>query len=146
MLPLCANEHIQTMVYSPLASGRLARPWGATTDRSKSETSQDEATAASDQKIIETVGAVAQERGVSQAAIGLAWLYSKSVVATPIVGALKAKHIDEAITATGITLNDDEIARLETPYTPRIDHQNVSDPGIHMRAAEAATGFKVNAA
>ncbi len=104
------------------------------------------ATAASDQKIIETVGAVAQERGVSQAAIGLAWLYSKSVVATPIVGALKAKHIDEAITASGITLNDDEIARLEAPYTPRIDHQSMSDPEVHIRAAEAATGFKLNAA
>lgn len=149
MLPLCADESVQTIVYSPLASGRLARPWGATSSRAQADpaaTRQDEATAGSDQKIIEAVGAVAKEHGVSQAAIGLAWLRSKPVVAAPIVGALKTKHIDDAIAALSVTLTDDEVARLEAPYTPRMDYQGMSDPAVHAQAAEAATGFKVNAA
>jgi 1-deoxyxylulose-5-phosphate synthase len=149
MLPLCADEGLQTIVYSPLASGRLARPWGATSSRSQADpgaTPQNEGTAESDQKIVEAVGAVAKERGVSQAAIALAWLLSKPVVAAPIVGALKTKHVDDAIAALSVILTEDEIARLESSYTPRIDYQGVSDAAAHARAAEAATGFKVNAA
>jgi 1-deoxyxylulose-5-phosphate synthase len=148
MLPLCADEGVQTIVYSPLARGVLARPWGETTTRSETEAAaghKDETNAASDQKIVEAVGAVAKERGVSQANIALAWLRSKSVVAAPIVGALKAKHIDEAIEALAVTLTDEEVARLESPYTPRMDYQGVSDPAMLARAVEAATGFKVSA-
>jgi aryl-alcohol dehydrogenase-like predicted oxidoreductase len=146
--PLCADEGVQIIVYSPLARGRLARPWGATSSRSEADpaTKQNEATAESDQKIVEAVGAVAKERGVSQAAIALAWLRRKPVVAAPIVGALKTKHIDDAVTALSIILTDDEIARLEASYTPRMDYQGISDFAVHARAAEAATGFKVSAA
>ncbi len=147
MLPLCADEGVQTMVYSPLGRGRLARPWGETTARSESELPYvDQTTAASDQKIVEAVGAVAAERGVSRAQIALAWLRRNPVVAAPIVGALKTKHIDDAIAALSITLTDDEAARLEAPYTPRRDHQGVSNPVLLARSVEAATGFKTNAA
>ncbi len=147
MLPLCADEGVQTMVYSPLGRGRLARPWGETTARSESELPYvDQTTAASDQKIIEAVGAVAAERGVSRAQIALAWLRRNPVVAAPIVGALKTKHIDDAIAALSITLTDDEAAQLEAPYTPRRDHQGVSNPVLLARSVEAATGFKTNAA
>jgi 1-deoxyxylulose-5-phosphate synthase len=149
MLPLCADEGVQTIVYSPLARGRLARPWGATTARSEAErrTAQlHEATAQSDQKIVEAVGAVAAERGVSQAQIALAWLRRNPVVAALIVGALKTRHIDDAIAALSITLTDDEAARLEAPYTPRLDNQGVSNPLVLARAVEAATGFKTAAA
>ncbi len=147
MLPLCADEGIQVLIYSPLASGRLTRPWGATSSRTKAEPGgvhQDEATADSDRQIIEVAGAVATERGVSQAQIGLAWLRRNPVVAAPIIGALKAKHIDEALAALSITLTDEEAARLEAPYTPRRDYQGTSDPAVHIRAAEAATGFKID--
>ena len=147
MLPLCAVEGVQTLVYSPLARGRLARPWGVATPRSAAEPAgarQDEATADSDQKIVEVVGAIAAERGVSQAQIGLAWLWRNAVVAAPIIGALKAQHVDDAVAACSITLTDDEAVRLETPYTPRRDYQGVSTPVLLIRAAEAATGFKVN--
>jgi 1-deoxyxylulose-5-phosphate synthase len=139
---------VQTIVYSPLARGRLARPWGETTARSEAEpyaAKLHQATAESDQKIVEAVGAVASERGVSQAQIALAWLHRNPVVAGPIVGGLKTKHIDDAIAALSTTLTDDEVARLEAPYTPRLDDQGVSDPAVLARAVEAATGFKTAA-
>jgi aryl-alcohol dehydrogenase-like predicted oxidoreductase len=148
MLPLCADEGVQTIVYSPLARGRLARPSGETTARSDAESYAAplyEATAASDQKIVEAVGAVAAERGVARAQIALAWLRRHPVVAAPIVGALKTRHIDDAIAALSITLTDDEAARLEAAYTPRLDHQGVSDPAVLARSVEAATGFKTAA-
>ncbi len=145
MLPLCADEGIQTMVYSPLASGRLARPWGASSARAEADgQQQDEFTADSDRRIIEAVSAVAAERGVSQAQIGLAWLRRHPVVATPIIGPLKTKHIDEAIAALSITLTEDEAKRLEKPYTPRRDFQGIADAAVHTQAAETATGFKAS--
>ena len=149
MLPLCADEGVQTIVYSPLARGRLARPWGETTARSEAEANyayRDAPTVASDQKIVEAVGAVAADRGVGQAQIALAWLRRNPVVAAPIVGALKTQHIDDAVAALAVTLTDDETARLEASYTPRQDTQGVSDPAILARAVQAATGFKVAAA
>ena len=147
MLPLCADEGVQTIVYSPLARGRLTRPWGETTSRSESEQSYANHTNdESDQKIVEAVGAVAVERNISQAQIAFAWLHRNPVIAAPIVGALKAKHIDDAIAALSITLTDEEVARLEAPYTSRLDYQGVSDPPMLARAVEVATGFKATAA
>jgi aryl-alcohol dehydrogenase-like predicted oxidoreductase len=149
MLPLCADEGVQTMVYSPLARGKLARPWGETTPRSEAEPAgarQNEATAASDRNIVESVEAIAKERGISQAKIALAWLWRNRVVAAPIVGPLKAHHIDDAIEGLDITLTNDEVAGLERHYTPRVDNQVVSDPAILYLAMEAATGFKATAA
>jgi len=149
MLPLCADAGVQTIVYSPLARGKLARSWGETSARSEIEPAgarQNEATAESDQKIVEAANAVATERGVSQAQVSLAWLHRNPLVAAPIVGTLKTKHIDDAVAALDIALTDDEVARLEAPYTPRLDNQSISDPTILHRAVEAATGFKVSAA
>ena len=145
MLPLCADEGVQTMVYSPLSRGRLARSWNETTARSNAEPEgarQNEATAASDRAIVEAVGAIAAARGVTSAQIALAWLRRKPVIAAPIVGALTAKHIDDAVAALAITLTNEEALKLEAPYTPRRDYQGVSTPAALARAAEAATGFK----
>jgi len=149
MLPLCADEGVRAIVYSPLARGRLARPWGEATARSAAEANaaaRHEPTADSDRAIVTAVAAIAAERGVSQAQIALAWLRRNRVVAAPIVGALKTEHIDDAIAALGVTLTDDEAARLEASYTPRRDTQGVSDPAVLARAVEAATGFKTAAA
>ena len=148
MLPLCADEGVQTIVYSPLARGRLARPWGESTARSEDEApyaKMYEATAESDRKIVEAVGNVAKERGLSRAQVALAWVRRNPIVAAPIVGALKPKHIGDAIAALSITLTDNEAASLELPYTPRQDTQGVSNPTMLARAAEAATGFKTAA-
>ncbi len=149
MMPLCADAGVQTIVYSPLARGKLARPWGETSARSEKEPAgakQNQVTAESDRRIIEAVNAIAVERGVSPARISLAWLHRNPVVAAPIVGALKSEHIDDAVAALDLTLTEDEVARLEAPYTPRLDTQAISDPAILHRAMEAATGFKVNPA
>jgi aryl-alcohol dehydrogenase-like predicted oxidoreductase len=149
MLPLCTDAGVQTIVYSPLARGVLARPWGETTPRSESEAAAhhtDGANAESDQKIVEELTAIANECGVSQASIALAWLQNKPVVAAPIVGALKPKHIEDAIASLSVKLTEDQIARLEQPYTPRMDDQGVSDPVMLARAVEAATGFKASPA
>ncbi len=149
MLPLCADRGVQTIVYSPLARGRLARPWGETTMRSEAEPAgagQNEVTANSDRQIVDAVATVAKARGIGQAAIALAWLRRNPVVAAPIVGALKSTHIDDAIAALSIALTDDEAAVLEAPYTPRLDHQGLSNPAMLARAIEAATGFKADAA
>ena len=145
MIPLCADEGVRTMIYSPLARGKLARPWGRTTARSQSEPAgagQNEATADSDRAIVEAAGAVAAERGVSRAVVALAWLRRNPVVAAPLVGALKAQHIDDAVSALSITLTDDESSRLTAPYTPRFDNQGISDPAVLHRGMEAVTGFK----
>ncbi len=146
MIPLCADEGVQTIVYSPLARGRLARPWGATSAREQAEPYAAKVfSSASDQAIIEAVTAVAAERGVSQAQIALAWLMRNPVVCAPIVGALKTSHIDEAIAALSITLSDEEAQRLESAYTPRTDIQGISDPKILARMA-AESGVRTASA
>jgi aryl-alcohol dehydrogenase-like predicted oxidoreductase len=147
MLPLCTDEGIYTIVYSPLARGRLARPWGESSARSEAEpyaARLTEAIAESDEKIVFAVEQVAKERGVSMAQISLAWLRRHSVVAAPIVGALKIKHIDDAISSLSIILSDEEAARLEASYTPRRDHQGISDPEVLAKMA-AAVGVKTAA-
>ncbi|MBW4330902.1 aldo/keto reductase [Stakelama sp. CBK3Z-3] len=149
MIPLCADEGVATMIYSPLARGKLARPWGTTTKRTETEpagAAQNPATENSDHAIVDAVNAIAAERGVSAAEISLAWLHRNPVVAAPIVGALKAKHIDDAVAALTITLTDDEARRLEEPYTPRDDFQSISTPALLHRSIEESTGFKANAA
>ena len=148
MLPLCADEGVQTVIYSPLAHGRLARPWGQETARAQDEAAYAtmyEATADSDRKIVAAVGRIAEERGTSMAAVAYAWLRRHSVVAAPLVGALTIKHIDDAVAALSLTLTDDEAARLEADYTPRRDSQGVSDPAMLARASETATGFTASA-
>ncbi|SMF69363.1 Predicted oxidoreductase [Xaviernesmea oryzae] len=146
MHALCIDEGVQTIVYSPLNRGRLARPWGAITARAETEAVYNlgAATADSDKLIVDAVGAIAEERGVGRSMIALAWLRRNPVVAAPIVGALKAEHIDDAVASLSISLTDDEAARLEASYTPRLDHQGVSDPARLRRAAEAATGHSIS--
>ena len=149
MLPLCADQGIQTIVYSPLARGRLARAWGDVTTRSEAEPLADEpfqATGESNRRIVEVVGAIAAARGVSRAQVALAWLRRNPAVAAPIVGALRTGHIDQAVAARSLTLEDDEACRLQAPYTPREDTQGVSDPAMLTRAVQAATGFRADAA
>jgi len=134
MLPLCADEGVGTIVWSPLARGRLARPLRAGTARSGSDPMADmlysPLTADSDKAIIEAVDAVAAARGVTRAQIALAWLRTKPVVTAPLVGASTTAQIDDAIASLEITLTADEIHRLEAPYTPRYDFQGISDDTV----------------
>ena len=105
--------------WSPLARGRLARPWDEVTARSQHDAFgsrlYDEAT---DRVVVERVAEVAGERGVPMAQIATAWMLSKPAVTAPIIGATKPHHIDDAVAAVDLVLGDDEIARLEEPYRP----------------------------
>lgn len=147
MLPLCADEGVETLVFSPLARGRLARPWGETSARADAEPyafKLTEVTAESDEKIVGVVGEIAKERGVSMAEIATAWVRRNGVVAAPIIGALKTKHINDAISSLSLTLSDEEVERLEANYTPRRDPQSISDPKALAKMA-AAVGVKTAA-
>jgi 1-deoxyxylulose-5-phosphate synthase len=129
MLPLCADEGIGTIVWSPLARGRLARKPQAATRRSAIDPLADMlyTEESSDRSIIEAVASIAKARGVNPAQIALAWLRCNPVVIAPLVGATKPIHIDDAVASLEIELGYDELAALETPYTPRHDLQGISD-------------------
>jgi aryl-alcohol dehydrogenase (NADP+) len=119
MHPLCADQGIGVIPWSPLARGRLTRDWAETTHRSEHDQFQsrlyDET---SDRAVVARVAEVAAERGVPRAQVALAWLLARPVVTAPIVGVTKEAHLDDAVAAVDLKLGDEEIARLEEPYTP----------------------------
>jgi aryl-alcohol dehydrogenase-like predicted oxidoreductase len=129
MLPLCREEKIGVIPYSPLASGRLTRDWSAA-QTLRSETDQIakgkyDATADADQLVVERVAELAEQHGVPRAHIALAWLLQKQPVAAPIVGATKISHLEDAVGALAVKLSSDEVAYLEAPYVPHaiVGHQ-----------------------
>ena len=128
MLPLCIEEGVAVIPWSPLARGRLSRLWDEKTERSESDQFGEmlyARTAEADHAVVDMVGAVAAERGLPRAQIALAWLLAKPSVTAPIIGATKTAHLDDAIAALSVTLSDDEIARLESGYVPHpvLGHQ-----------------------
>jgi aryl-alcohol dehydrogenase (NADP+) len=120
MLPLCADQGIGVIPWSPLARGRLTRDWDEVTERSQSDAfgSKLYDTAPSDRVVVERVAEIAEERGVSRAQVSLAWMLSKPVVTAPIIGATKPHHLDDAVAAVDLELSEEEIKRLEEPYVP----------------------------
>lgn len=122
MHPLCAATGVGVLSYSPLARGRLSRAYGVSSDRlGLDETGaklyrQDEA---SDRAIADAAGTIADERGITRAQAVLAWQFTKPTVSAPIIGATKPNHLSDAVGALDVALTTDELARLETPYTPR---------------------------
>jgi 1-deoxyxylulose-5-phosphate synthase len=122
MLPLCADAGIGVMPWSPLARGRLTRPWAAATPRIQTDffgNAMYKDSIDSDRRIVEQVAAIAASRGVPTAQVALAWVAQKRTVSTPIIGASKPAHLDDAVAALGLELTDAEMARLEAPYAPR---------------------------
>lgn len=119
MLPLCADQGVGVVPWSPLARGRLARPWDTATNRSGNDAFAASLYNDGDQAITERVAEVAAARGVTMAQVALAWMLGKDVVTAPIVGATRQEHLDDAVAALDLELTDDEVARLEEPYTPR---------------------------
>jgi 1-deoxyxylulose-5-phosphate synthase len=118
MLPLCADEGIGVIPWSPLARGRLTRDWDASTTRSETDAFGGKLYDEADRVIVERVAEVAEARGVPRAQVALAWLLSKPVVTAPIVGVTEDRHLDDAVAAVDLQLTPAEIARLEEPYTP----------------------------
>jgi len=121
MLPLCADAGVGVMPWSPLARGRLTRPWDAQTERTRTDTYGSTLythSVESDRRTVLEVAALAKARGVPNAQVALAWLLHKPVVSAPIIGASKPEHIDDAVAALSLTLTDSEIQQLEAPYVP----------------------------
>jgi 1-deoxyxylulose-5-phosphate synthase len=144
MLPLCVDEGVGTLVWSPMARGRLTRPRGTQTARSTSDSFAGMLYATNpdtDSFIVDAVGAVAEARGASRAQIALAWLRTNPVVVAPLVGASKPDHIDDAVASLNIELTTDEIDQLEKHYTPRLDFQGISDDAELQRIMERLPQF-----
>jgi aryl-alcohol dehydrogenase-like predicted oxidoreductase len=122
MAPLCVDQGIGMIPWSPLARGMLTgtrhRDGGRETTRGGSDAFADELYSNEDFDVVDAVRAVAAERGLPPAQVSLAWLLSKPAVTAPIVGATKISHIEDAVAATTVTLSAEEIARLEAPYRP----------------------------
>ncbi len=121
MLPLCKEEGIGVTPYSPLASGRLTRDWSETTYRSETDQIQKskyDATTDTDRLVVERVAAIAEKYGVPRIHIALAWLLQKEPVSSPIIGATKISHLEDAVGALTIKLTTEEVAYLEEPYVP----------------------------
>jgi aryl-alcohol dehydrogenase (NADP+) len=118
MIPLCADQGIGLIPWSPLARGRLTRDWDVSTKRSETDAFGSGLYREGDRDIVAAVAAVAEERGVPRAQVALAWLLSRPQVSAPIVGVTKAQHLDDAVAALKVELTEDEVARLEQPYEP----------------------------
>ena len=119
MFPLLADEGIGSIPWSPLARGKLTRDWDATSTRSETDDFGKSLYRDEDRVIVDEVAKVADERGVSRAQVALAWVLRNPVVSSPIVGATKAAHLDDAIAAVDLELSDAESERLEASYTVR---------------------------
>ena len=122
MIPLCQSEGIGVIPWSPLARGRLARPW-KTESTKRYETDQFGKTLYAqteeiDHAVVDRLGRISEQRGAPRAQVALAWMLSKPAITSPIVGATKPHHLSDAAAALSLRLTPEEIASLEEPYTP----------------------------
>jgi aryl-alcohol dehydrogenase-like predicted oxidoreductase len=122
MMGLCRAEGIGVIPWSPLARGRLTRPWKAeTTTRSESDVfgnSMYSRTEDADHAVVDRLGEIAEKRDIPRAQVALAWLLAKPAVSAPIVGATKANHLEDAVAALSVKLTAEEMKALEEPYVP----------------------------
>ncbi len=121
MLPLCRAQGVGVIPWSPLARGRLARPWGEHTPRIASDvfgTGLFAHTEAADRGVADALAALSAARGLPRAQLALAWLLRQPGLTAPIIGASRPGHFDDAVAALGVTLSDAEAAALEAPYLP----------------------------
>jgi len=123
MLPLCQAEGIGVLPWSPLARGRLTRPWdeqGSTERGTTDEYAKSlyRATEEADKQVADRLGELSKARGLPRAQLALAWVLRRPVVSAPIVGATKPHHLEDAVKALSVKLSDEEIKSLEEPYIP----------------------------
>jgi aryl-alcohol dehydrogenase-like predicted oxidoreductase len=121
MHPFCIDQGVGVLPWSPLARGKLTRDWDATTNRSATDefgsTLYRQAEDA-DRRVAEAVASIAAERGVPRAQVALAWVAQQEAVTSPIVGATKLSHLDDAVASLELDLTEAELERLEAPYVP----------------------------
>lgn len=116
---LLAHQGVGAVPYSPLAKGKVTKPWGTSTSRNSNDAVADATFVEADKPVVDAVEAIAAERGVTMAQVALAWVLRHPVVSAPIVGATKAAHLDDAVAALDIDLTDDEVTALEEHYAIR---------------------------
>ncbi len=122
MMGLCQDQGVGVIPWSPLARGRLARPWEASTDRTQTDEFGKilyRAEEDSNREIVARMGQVAEARGVARASVALAWMLAKPAVTSPIIGASKPGQLEAAVAALSIKLSPEEVQSVEEPYTPR---------------------------
>lgn len=121
MMPLCLDQGVGLMPWSPMARGRLTRPHGQQTERTQTDISGQsfyQATEVEDGRVISVVEQISKERGVPMAQVALAWVLGKKGVSAPITGASKPAQLDDSIAALDLVLSEEEISRLEELYVP----------------------------
>ena len=118
MLPLCVDQGVGVLPWSPLARGRLTRPWDTQTARTESDEFGRKLFSDADRTIVEKVLEVADNRGAPPAQVALAWLLAQPAVTSPIVGITKPEHLTDAVAAVDLELTDDEIEELGAGYVP----------------------------
>lgn len=118
MLPLCADQGVGVIPWSPLARGRITRDWDAATARSETDEFGANLYLDEDRAIVETVGRVAGRLGVPRAQVGLAWLLHQPAVTAPIVGVTKAQHLADAVAAVDLELSEADLEELSAGYRP----------------------------
>ncbi len=118
MFGVLADQGVGAIPWSPLAKGRLARPWGEHTRRSDSDPLGQRFENDDDRPIVEAVQRIAEARHIPMAQVALAWVLHNPVVAAPIVGPTKPHHLSDAVAALDVELTGEEITSLEAPYTP----------------------------
>lgn len=119
MIPMCVDQGVGLVPYSPNAKGRLTRPRGVETARSSVDEVAKAFDSDADGPIIDAVQRIAEDRGVPMAQVALAWVLRNPVVSAPVVGATKPNHLEDAVAALDIDLTDDEVAAIEAPYQPQ---------------------------
>ncbi|MCM3213551.1 aldo/keto reductase [Niallia taxi] len=121
MLPLCKEEKIGVIPYSPLASGILTRDWSEDTLRSETDATQKSkygSTEQHDRLVVERVAELAEKHDVARSQIALSWLLQKEPVTAPIIGATKVSHLEDSVGALAVKLTTEEVSYLEEPYVP----------------------------
>jgi aryl-alcohol dehydrogenase-like predicted oxidoreductase len=118
MMPLCVDQGVGAIPWSPLARGRLTRPWDSSTHRSEQDDFGRSLYNDDDRPVVDRLGEVADKRGLPRAQVALAWLLARPGVSSPIVGATKPEHLADAIASVDVVLSEDEIGSLEEPYRP----------------------------
>jgi aryl-alcohol dehydrogenase-like predicted oxidoreductase len=120
MFGLLADQGVGSIPWSPLAKGRLARPWGTPTLRADTDAMGQRYVGEENEPIVDAVQQIAEERGIPMAQIALAWVLKHPSVSAPIVGPTREHHLADAVAALEVRLTDDEVTALEAPYTPRL--------------------------
>ena len=120
MFGLLADQGVGSIPYSPLAKGRVARPWGERTHRMDNDPVGRRFDDDSDRPIVDAVRQVAEASGVPMAQVALAWVLKNPVVSAPIVGPTKEHHLPDAVAALDVHLTDEEVRQLEEPYLPHL--------------------------